>query len=66
MKNKIAMVEKSRENQGPLRKKIDIAVITKVTRVSTTIEIDSKYKWVIGNADIDIARVLRLTSVEKY
>lgn len=66
MKNVIAAAEKHKENQGPLIEKVDKVMMAEVTKVLTAIDIDSKCKWVISNADMNAARDLRLTGVKKY
>lgn len=66
MKNVIAAVEKHKENQRPLAKKVNKVMMAEVTRVLTAIDIDTKYKWVISNTDMNATRDLKLTSVKKY
>lgn len=44
MKNVIEVAEKSRENQGPLPKKVDKVVMAEVARVSIAINIGNKYR----------------------
>lgn len=44
MKDLIAVVEKSRENQEPSLKKVDKAAMVKVAKMSIVINIDNKYR----------------------
>lgn len=62
----IVVAKKSRKKQGLLVEKIDKAVIVKVAKVSSVIDISNKYRWAINNIDIDVAGDLKLTGIKKY
>lgn len=40
--------------------------MAEVVKVWNVIDLGSKYNWAINNADINVARDLRLTNIKKY
>ncbi len=45
---------------------VDKTTIAEVAKMSSAIDLGSKYSWAISNADIDTAEDLGLTSIKKY
>lgn len=66
IKNIIKAAKKGRKTQKPSVKKVNRAVIVKNAKLLRVINISNKYKWVISNTNIDIARNLKLNSIKKY
>ena len=44
----------------------DKIVLAKVGKISSSMNLDSNYMWVIRNIDIDAAKDLRLINIKKY
>lgn len=47
-------------------KNVDKTATAEVAKISSTIDLDNKYSQAINNADIDVAKNLRLIDIEKY
>lgn len=60
------MAKLYRENQEPFVEKINKAAIVDIIRVWTAIDINSKYRCVISNVDIDVVRDLERNNIKKY
>ena len=61
----IIISEKARErklSEGPT----DRPIPAEVAKVSSLIDVARKYRWAIGNIDMDTAKKLGLTGVKKY
>lgn len=41
-------------------------VLTKTTKTLSSPNFSSKYRWVINNTDIDIAKDFKFTNIKKY
>ncbi len=68
MKDMIAAAERGRKNEGQLAMEnlLDKTAMAEVAKVSSVIDLGSKYSWAISDADIDVARDLGLTGIKKY
>lgn len=44
---------------------IDKTAMAEITKVSSAINLESKYNWAISNADIDATRDLGLIAIQK-
>lgn len=67
MKNVKAVTEKDKKYKELLAVKyVDKITILKLTKVSSTINLVSKYGWIISNITMDVTWNLRLTSIQKY
>ncbi len=64
MKDIIAVAERNRELLA--MENVDKTVIAEVAKVSSAIDLGNKHSWAISNADMDVARDLRLTGIKKY
>lgn len=45
---------------------MDIIMATKVAQASSFINYLERYKWIISNTNLDIAKELRLTNIKNY
>lgn len=67
IKNIIVVAENSLENKELLViENVNKITIAKVIKVSSIIDLESKYSWIISNANIDIAKDLGLIGIKKY
>ena len=67
MKDIIALIEKSGENKElSIIENADKTVMVEVAKVSSAINLESKYNWAISNADMDAAEDLKLVDIKKY
>ena len=61
------MAERGRENKELLAmENVNKTAMAEMTKVSSPIDLGSKYSGTICNADMDIARDLRLIDIKKY
>lgn len=65
IKNAI-ILEKIRKKEKLLKSIINKLVLTKVTQVSSLVDLTRRYKWIMRNADVNIVDKLELTGVKKY
>lgn len=67
MKNVMVVAKKSRKNKQLLAmKNTNKTIIAELSKLSSTIDLSSKYPQIISNVDMDIARNLGLTNIKKY
>ena len=67
IKDVIAVAEKGRENKKLLAmENTNKTAIAKVAKVLSAINFGNKHSWAINNADIDVAKNLRLIGIKKY
>lgn len=53
----IILAKKSKDKERPLAiKNIDKIVIAKIIKLSSVINFNNKYSWVISNGDIDVIK----------
>lgn len=45
---------------------LDIIALIKMSQILSFIYFAKKYKWIINNFDLDVAKKLRLTSIKNY
>ncbi len=60
------ILEKIREERMLPKGIADINALVEVARVSSLVDLDKRYNWAMSNADLDVAKELRLTGVKKY
>lgn len=60
------MAKKGTKNQRLLAEKITKAMMIEVVKMSKTMHIVNKYKWVINNSNIDAIGDLELAGIKKY
>lgn len=67
IKKILATAEKGRkdEKQLVIENLLDNIAMAEVTKVSSVINLGSKYSWAISNTDIDIAKDLGFTDIKK-
>lgn len=58
--------KKAMEKKKLLEGIADITVLTEVAQKSSSINFAKKYKYIMSNTDIDIAKKLKLTRAKKY
>lgn len=67
IKDVIVIAEKGRENKELLAiENIDKIAIAEVAKVSNAIDLTSKHNQAISNANIDVAKDLKLISIKQY
>lgn len=63
----LIILEKNREKKREsVRRNVDKIALTKITKTSSPINLNSRYIQAISNLDIDIAKNLRLIVIKKY
>lgn len=63
----IILAKKSKDKKRLLAiKNIDKIAIAKIIKLSSIINFNNKYSWVISNGNIDVIRNLGLISIKKY
>lgn len=61
------VAKKNKENKKLLAlKNADKTAIVEVAKVLNSIDLSNEHSWVISNADINIARDLKLIDIKKY
>ena len=65
MKNVISE-EKARKKKRLSEDIANTTTLAKVTQASSSIDFARKYIWVMSNANLDVAKKLRLTNIKKY
>ena len=67
MKDIIIVAEKGKKNRKLLAmKNVDKTTMAKIAKVSSAMDLGSKYCWAINNADIDVTRDQGLIGIKKY
>ena len=67
MKNMIVVAKKDGENKELLAiQNADKIKMAKIVKVSSAIDLGSKYSWAINNVDMNTAGDLGLISIKKY
>ena len=58
--------KKAREKKELLENIADTTMPTKVAQALSPVDLAEKYIWTMSNADLDVTKKLRLTSIKKY
>lgn len=61
----VIILEKARKKEGQLIERNGIKQ-AEVVKMSSSIDLDSKYIWTRSNTDIDAIRDLGITGIKKY
>lgn len=62
----IIILKKTRERKKMLEDIADTTMPAEVAQVLSSINLAKRFKWAMGNADLNIIKDQRLTNIKKY
>ncbi len=62
----VIISKKVREDELLSESIVDTTALAEVARVSSPVDLVGRYNWAMSDADLDVAKELRLTDIKKY